>query len=202
MEQNKQLSLHFANISGKKVAADFTGGDVTSDVGVLVMRETANKIGIIEQLAKAIHDERHQSYVKHEITEILTQRIFQIICGYDDANDANDLRVDPGFKASCDRLPSKADLASQPTLTRFKNSITTNSRHSSMRQPTAVVDKWKTLSKNTKSHSEAVEPHATVSLQIVSGLCFTVLHTLSCIHSEKKHSLEHLLLMLSLIQYG
>ena len=125
MEQNKQLSLQFASISGKKVTADFIGGDVTSDVGVLVMRETANKIGIIEKLTKAIHDERHQSYVKHEITELLMQRIFQIICGYEDANDANDLRIDPGFKASCDRLPSEADLASQPTITRFENSITT-----------------------------------------------------------------------------
>ena len=76
MEQNKQLSLQFASISGKKVTADFTGGDVTSDVGVLVMRETAKRIGIIEQLTEAIHDERHQSYVKHELIEFLTQRIF------------------------------------------------------------------------------------------------------------------------------
>ena len=120
MEQNKQLSLQFASISGKKVTADFTGGEVTSDVGVLIMRETANKIGIIEKLTQAIHDERHQSYVKHEIIELLKQRIFQIICGYEDANDANDLRIDPGFKASCDKLPSEADLASQPTITRFK----------------------------------------------------------------------------------
>jgi len=125
MEENKQLSLQFASISGKKVTADFTGGDITSDAGVLVMRETASKMGIIEKLTQAIHDERHQSYVKHEITELLTQRIFQIICGYEDANDANDLRIDPGFKASCNRLPSEADLASQPTITRFENSITT-----------------------------------------------------------------------------
>jgi hypothetical protein len=123
MEENKQLSLQFASISGKKVTADFTGGDVTSDVGVLAMREISNNIGIIEQLARAIHDERHQSYVKHEIIELLTQRIFQIICGYEDANDADDLRIDPGFKASCGRLPSDDDLASQPTITRFENSI-------------------------------------------------------------------------------
>ncbi|KKK60100.1 hypothetical protein LCGC14_3027740, partial [marine sediment metagenome] len=44
-------------------------------------------------------------------------------CGYEDANDANDLRIDPGFKASCNRLPSGDDLASQPTITRFENSI-------------------------------------------------------------------------------
>ncbi len=117
MEQNKQFLLEFKTISGKKVTADFTGGDVTRDVGVLVMRETTNRIGIIEQLAKAIHDERHQSYVKHEIIRLLTQRIFQIICGYEDAND---LRIDPGFKVSCGRLPSETDLASQPTITHLK----------------------------------------------------------------------------------
>ena len=125
MEQNKQYSFQFASISGKKVTADFSGGDVTSDAGVLVMKETANKIGIIERLVQAIHDERHQSYVKHESTELFTQRILQIVCGYEDANDSNDLRIDPGFKAACDRLPSEADLASQSTITRFENSITT-----------------------------------------------------------------------------
>ena len=61
MEENKQLLLQFASISGKKVTADFTGGDVTSDSGVMAMREIAQKTGIIEQLARAIHDERHQS---------------------------------------------------------------------------------------------------------------------------------------------
>jgi len=125
MEQNKQLSFNFASISGKKVTADFSGGDVTSDAGVLVMKETANKIGIIERLVQAIHDERHQSYVKHESTELFTQRILQIVCGYEDANDSNDMRIDPGFKAACDRLPSEADLASQSTITRFENSIST-----------------------------------------------------------------------------
>ena len=123
MEQNKQLSLQFAFISGKKVTTDFTGGVVTSEVGVLVMIETAKRIGIIEQLAETIHDKRHQGCVKREIAELLMQRMFQIICGYEDANDANDLRVDPGFKASCNRLSSEADFASQPTITRFENSI-------------------------------------------------------------------------------
>jgi len=51
------------------------------------------------------------------------QRIFQIICWYESANDVNDLRIDPGFKVSCDILSSEVDLASQPTITRFENSI-------------------------------------------------------------------------------
>ncbi len=52
----------------------------------------------------------------------MRQRIFQISCGYDDANDCNSLRGDPAFKAACDRLPSTGEnLASQPTMSRFEN---------------------------------------------------------------------------------
>ena len=64
MGQNKQLSLHFTNISRKKITADFTGGDVTSDVGVMAVREVADKIELIEQLAKAIHMDSHHLYMK------------------------------------------------------------------------------------------------------------------------------------------
>jgi len=124
MMKNTQLSLKFKTISGKKVTADFTGGEVTSDAGVLPLREIIEKIGIIEQLADAITDTRHQSYVKHEITTLLKQRILQIACGYEDADDSDDLRMDPGFKASCNRLPSENDLASQPTMSRFENTVT------------------------------------------------------------------------------
>ena len=106
------------------MTADFTGGDVTSDAGVLVLREIADKIGIIEQLTDAITDIRHQSYVRHDLKDLLTQRIFQIACGYEDADDADDLRTDPGFKTACDRLPSENDLASQPTMSRFENALT------------------------------------------------------------------------------
>jgi hypothetical protein len=124
MNQNNQLSLKFKTISGKKVTADFTGGDVTSDAGVLVLREIADRIGIIEQLADAITDTRHQSYVQHAIKDLLTQRIFQITCGYEDADDADELRTDPGFKAACNRLLTEDDLASQPTMSRFENALT------------------------------------------------------------------------------
>lgn len=123
MDKHNQISFQFASISGKKVTADFTGGEVTSDAGVLMLREIANQTGIIDRLSDAIQDDRHQSYVKHAYAELLKQRIFQIICGYEDANDSNDLRTDPGFKASCDKLPSDSDLASQPTMTRFENTI-------------------------------------------------------------------------------
>ncbi|MDP2981901.1 MAG: IS1380 family transposase [Candidatus Latescibacter sp.] len=124
MREDTQLSLRFKMISGKKVTADFTGGDVSSDGGVLALREITDSIGIIDRLAEVITDFRHQSYVLHDNKTLLKQRILQIVCGYEDANDADDLRTDPGFKAACNRLPSEGDLASQPTISRFENAMT------------------------------------------------------------------------------
>ena len=74
-------------------------------------------------MLEAIRDTRHQSYVRHDSKNLLTRRILQIACGYEDADDADDLRTDPGFKAACDRLPSENDLASQPTMSRFENAL-------------------------------------------------------------------------------
>jgi hypothetical protein len=125
MSEDTQIGFEFKGISGKRVTADFSGGEVTSDAGVLVLREIAEQTGFIDQLAGAITDTRHQSYVRHEGKDLVTQRIVQIACGYEDANDADDLRSDPGFKAACNRLPSDDDLASQPTMSRFENALTT-----------------------------------------------------------------------------
>ena len=123
MRENNQLSLEFKMVSGKRVTADFTGGDVSSDGGVLVLREIADRLGIVDQLSRAIRDSRHQSYVRHDSKHLFAQRVYQIACGYEDADDADDLRTDPGFKVACDRLPAEDDLASQPTISRFENSL-------------------------------------------------------------------------------
>ncbi len=69
-------------------------------------------------------DRRHQSYIDHTYIDLIKQRVFQIACGYEDANDSNDLRSDPGLKAACQRLPLTGDdLASQPTMSRLENSV-------------------------------------------------------------------------------
>jgi hypothetical protein len=125
-EYTEQLML-FKDISGKKVEVDFNGGDISSDTGVLFLKETESDIGIINKVADAISDKRHPSYVKHDIVNLLTQRVFQIASGYEDSNDSNELRNDPIFKMSCDRLPASDDpLASQPTMCRFENTPSRN----------------------------------------------------------------------------
>ncbi len=72
-------------VSDKRITADFTGGDVIRDGGVLVLREIADRLGIVDQLAQAIKDTRHQSYVRHDSKDLFAQRIYQIDCGYEDS---------------------------------------------------------------------------------------------------------------------
>ena len=114
-----------APVKSKKVALDFQGGSITSDAGVVLLRETESKLGLITMLAKCINDPRRSSSITHHTSELLTQRIFQIACGYEDANDSNSLRKDPALKMALGLLPeSDHDLASQPTFSRLENMIT------------------------------------------------------------------------------
>jgi hypothetical protein len=116
----KQLLL-FKGISNKKIEADFNGGEVSSDAGLLFLREVENQIGLISKLADSLRDRRHPGYVKHQLLELFKQRVFQICCGYEDGNDSDELREDPIMKIACERLPDEEELASQPTISRFEN---------------------------------------------------------------------------------
>ena len=111
MTKDTQAVLSFASISGKKIGADFNGGMTTSDGGVLLLRELESRIGIVDRIVESLWD-------------LIRQRVLQIACGYEDANDSDDLRCDPGMKAACDRLPiTGEDLASQPTISRLENDV-------------------------------------------------------------------------------
>ena len=117
--------LLFKGISSKKNEADFEGGEVSSDAGVLFLREVENRIGLVSKITDSLRDRRHPGYVKHQLCELFKQRIFQIACGYEDGNDSNELREDPVMKIACERLPDdEMALASQPTISRFENSLT------------------------------------------------------------------------------
>ena len=122
MTQDTQIVLPFARLSGKNLQADFDGGTLSSDGGVLFLREIEAQVGVISRFAGALHDPRDSRYTDHSYEELLSQRIFQIACGYEDANDCTPLRHDPAFKAACGRLPISGDpLASQPGMSRFEN---------------------------------------------------------------------------------
>ena len=122
MLQDTQIVLPFARLSGKTLQADFQGGTLSSDGGVLFLRDIEAQVGIISRIAGVLNDPRDNRYTDHSYEELLCQRIFQIACGYEDANDCNYLRHDPAIKAACGRLPISDDpLASQPSMSRFEN---------------------------------------------------------------------------------
>jgi hypothetical protein len=125
MIENTQTELLFDRVCGKKVAADFSGGTTTSDAGMLLLSKMNRRLGLSTKIASAIKDTRNQAYVDHHVEPLLRQRIFQIACGYEDANDCNTLRKDPGLKTACGSAPlSGHDLASQPTMSRLENMVT------------------------------------------------------------------------------
>lgn len=131
--KNQQVSLPFSlsRVVNKKVEVSYTGNDISTDGGALLLKEMDNRLGLIDQLSSCINDQRDPRYVNHQIGEMLKQRIFQIACGYEDGNDCNTLRGDSIFKLCADRLPdTDKDLASQPTMCRLENSISSTGLYS------------------------------------------------------------------------
>jgi DDE family transposase len=115
----------FPAVGRKKVAAAFDGGRITSDGGVMLLAAAERRLGIAQQLAALIADARNPLLVTHRVEDILRARMLAIACGYEDADDLDHLRTDPGFKLACGRLPDTgADLCSQPTVSRWENAPT------------------------------------------------------------------------------
>jgi hypothetical protein len=124
MTEDTQLTLEFENLRGKRVVADFEGGNVSSDGGLLLLRSLERKLGVVRRLCAALVEKRREKSVEHPLEELVRQRVLQIACGYEDANDCDQLRSDPALKVACGRLPfSEEDLSSQPTMSRFENRV-------------------------------------------------------------------------------
>jgi hypothetical protein len=116
--------LGFSFLRKRKLTVDFGGGEITSDCGLLLVRQADQSLGLLEGLASCITDRRDARYTDHDLLTLLRQRIYQIVAGYEDCNDANFLRKDPALKAACGRTPSDKELGSQPTLSRLENTAT------------------------------------------------------------------------------
>jgi len=116
--------LGFSFLRKRKLTVDFGGGEITSDSGLLLVRQADQSLGLLEGLANCITDRRDARYTDHNLLTLLRQRIYQIVAGYEDCNDANFLRKDPALKAACGRMPSDKELGSQPTLSRLENTVT------------------------------------------------------------------------------
>jgi len=108
---------------GKPVVVEPSEAELTSDAGLLPIRQFDQRIRLTEQFAAALTDLRYQPSVDHTLREMVRMRIFGILADYPDQNDHDVLRSDPVFKLIAGRSPDADDLASQPTLSRFENAV-------------------------------------------------------------------------------
>jgi hypothetical protein len=87
--------LDFPMLGSREVLADFDGGDITSDGGALLLRETERLTGILRQFAACFTDHRNPDLTEHTVEELIAQRVYALALGYEDLNDHDDLRRDP-----------------------------------------------------------------------------------------------------------
>ena len=112
-------------VAGKKVMVDFSAPDLSSLGGLTLVREYEKSSStIIDRIESCIKDPRFEPMVIHSQTEMLRQRIYQIIAGFEDADDCDRLCHDGILKMCAGRLASdEINLASQPTMTRLENRL-------------------------------------------------------------------------------
>src|SRR3954463_7493326 len=87
--------LDFPMLGSREVLADFDGGDITSDGGALLLRQTEQLTGIIHRFAACFTDHRNPDLVEHSVLELVAQRVYALALGDEDLNDHDDLRSDP-----------------------------------------------------------------------------------------------------------
>ncbi len=102
----------------RRVQAEFSGGDVSSDAGVVLLREVDRRLGLSAAIDRVLDDPRHPVYVVHPQRSLLQQRLYGICLGYEDLNDHDTLRHDPLWQTAVDR---DQPLASPSTLCRLDN---------------------------------------------------------------------------------
>lgn len=109
----------FAPVKRRRIKVDFDGGDVSSDGGLLLLRQIDRKLGIISRMADilGVYDKREKAKITHSVRSMLVQRVYGISCGYEDLNDHDALRKDILWQAAADRVD---DLSSSSTLCRLE----------------------------------------------------------------------------------
>ena len=124
MQAGRSPPLQLASVRDKAVFLDFEGGRLSSDAGLVLLKDPDEQLGFTRARATVLSDPRDTRRVHCTQHDLLKQRVLQIAAGDEDANDATTLRPEPIFKLLRDRLPDTgAPLASQPTISRFANRV-------------------------------------------------------------------------------
>lgn len=121
MTECNQVSFRFARHFLREVKADFAGGAISSDGGALLLREADRRLNLLKRFASCFHDGRDPRYITHRLSEILAQRVYGLVLGYEDLNDHEQLRHDPvlGLLAEKEEI-GQEPLAGKSTLNRLE----------------------------------------------------------------------------------
>lgn len=111
-------SFEFPAHKRRIIEASFSGGEVSSDGGLLLLRDLDRRLGLLDDVASRLHDPRDPLRIKHPLISLLKQRVYGLALGYEDLNDHQSLRHDTLLQTSVDRDQT---LASSPTLCRLEN---------------------------------------------------------------------------------
>jgi len=112
-----QAIFNFPVLKRRKVQAEFSGGEITSDGGALLLRQIDRRLGLMKAVDAVIPDPRNPDYITHTQLSLLRQRVYGLGLGYEDLNDHKTLRNDPALQTAVDR---EQELGSQSTLCRLE----------------------------------------------------------------------------------
>lgn len=118
MSKQYQLGLNFPGLGRRKIEANFEGGQVSSDGGVMLLRQADRWLGLTKRLAQVLPDRRHPDLIQHPLESLLQQRIYGLAAGYEDLNDQDTLRKDLLWQTATNRDEL---LGSSSTLCRLEN---------------------------------------------------------------------------------
>jgi hypothetical protein len=122
--KHSAVAIQLPLLPRKPVAVDFSGGDLSSDAGLIPLSLADQQLQLTQRLAAAVADPRDPQRIAHSMHDLFRERIYLIAQGYEDANDANSMRHDPLLKLAVGRSPEEPALASQSTLSRWENAVT------------------------------------------------------------------------------
>jgi len=113
-----QIEMKFSNCRRRKVEGSFAGGEVSSDGGVLLLRQVDRKLSLTSSAARVLTESRRKKSCRHNLVSLLRQRVYGVCTGYEDLNDHDSLRGDVGLQTAVGR---DEELASASTLCRWEN---------------------------------------------------------------------------------
>lgn len=113
----------FQGPKSRKIEFNFNGGNISSDGGLLFIQELDRKLDLTRRVGEILNkfDDRQPGKIQHSFSDMLRQRVYALIAGYEDLNDHKELRSDLILQSATGR---DEELASPSTLCRFENNIT------------------------------------------------------------------------------